>query len=241
MESGHQRSRTSDLADISSLNLNALFEDEAIAILNQREVTPRMCAAIAQTQRLTAYYSVRLRLVQLPVTPLAHSLKLVHYLHWPDLIRVSLNARVPPQVRRAVDTQLLLRVDKLSLGEKVAAAKRCSAALIKVLLHDPNPLVFASLLLNQRLREEDLLVFTASETATPEKLQMLGGDRKWSYRYAIRRAIVLHPATPHATAASQLRFLSRRDLRLIHDDVRTTTYVRRCIERLLPALFAHAE
>ena len=87
------------------------------------------------------------------------------------------------------------------------------------------------------LREEDLLFFAMSESASAEKLQLLASDRKWSFRYAIRRALVMNPSTPRFAAASQLRFLSRRDLRIIQDDPATSTYLRRCIERLEPRRF----
>jgi hypothetical protein len=98
--------------------------------------------------------------------------------------------------------------------------------------------VFAALLINQRLREEDLLVLAGSASASAEKLQLLASDRKRSFRYAIRRALVMNPSTPRSAAASQLRFLSRRDLRIIHDHPDTSTYLRRCVERLEPGLFA---
>jgi hypothetical protein len=106
-----------------------------------------------------------------------------------------------------------------------------------VFLFDPDEKVFAALLVNQRLREEDLLVFAGSDGASAEKLLILSSDPKWSYRYAIRRALALNPSTPRAAAASQLRYLSRRDLSIIHGDLATSTYIRRCIERLAPGVF----
>jgi hypothetical protein len=118
------------------------------------------------------------------------------------------------------------------MGEKIAAAKRCSAALIKIFLFDPDARVFASLLVNQRVREVDLLLLAGSERASAEKLQLLAKDTKWSYRYAIRKALVMNPLTPRAAAASQLRFLTAHDLRDIYTNPKTSTYLRRCIERL---------
>lgn len=235
----HIRSFSRDeLADFLAGNAASLIEDEALAVLENPNVTPAMCQAIARTPHLAAFNTVRLRLVQSRATPLTHSVKLVHYLHWPDLLRLSVDVKVPAQVRRAIDTQLLNRLEKLSLGEKIAAAKRCSAALIKVLLFDPDANVFAALLVNARLREEDLLVLAASDRASAEKLRLLAADAKWSYRYGIRRALAMNPATPRSDAASQLRFLNRRDLRGIHDHPATSTYLRRCIERLAPSVFA---
>src|SRR5437764_12124571 len=186
-------SSAGELGEFIALNLKTRSEDEALAVLANRYVTPPLCQSIAQNQRLTAFYSIRLRLVEHRSTPQAHAVKLVHYLHWPDMVRLSVDVRVSPTVRRAIDTQLLLRVNKLTLGEKIASAKRCSPALIKVFLFDPDPKVFASLLLNQRVREDDLVFVASSDRASTEKLQLLARDPKWSSRYAVRRALVMNP------------------------------------------------
>ena len=224
------------LGEFVAGEIKTLLEDEVLAILQNPFVTPAICQSIAQNQRLTSFYSVRLRLVAMRQTPQAHAVKFVHYLYWPDLVRLSVDVRVPATVRRAIDTQLLLRVDKLTLGEKIATARRCSAALIKVFLFDPDPKVFAALLINQRVREDELLVVASSPRATPEQLTMLGTDNKWSYRYEIRKALVLNPLTPRAIAAAQLRFLRLRDLRIILQRPDTSVYLRRCIERVRPSL-----
>jgi hypothetical protein len=224
------------LKDLVREWLTTLGENEALAILGHQYCDASICQAFAQNHRLAAFYSIRLRLVEHRSTPQAHAVKLVHYLHWPDMVRLSVDVRVSPPVRRAIDTQLLLRVDKLTLGEKIASAKRCSAALIKILLFDPDVRVFSALLLNQRVREDDLLLIAGSDRASAEKLQIIAGDRKWSSRYAVRKALVLNPRTPRSVAASQLRFLTLRDLHDIHRNPGTSVYLRRCIERLRPSL-----
>jgi hypothetical protein len=226
-----------EIASFILENLTHLTEDESLDILENPYITPKLLGVIAQNQRLTGFYAVRAKLVAHRQTPQAHAIKLVHYLHWPDLVRLGVEVTVAPAVRRAIDTVLLTRVDKLTLGEKVASAKRCSNALIKIFLFDPDPKVFAALLLNQRLREDDLLLLASSPQATHEQLTMLANDRKWSARYGVRKALVLNSRTPRAIAASQLKFLSRRDLRQIHDNPGTSVYLRRCIERLEPQVF----
>lgn len=221
-----------DLAAFVGDNLAALSEEEVLAVLENRFVTPRLLSQIAQTPRLTGSYSVRLKLVAHRQTPQAHAVKLVHYLYWFDLLRLSIDVQVPAPVRRAIDTQLVLRVDKLTRGERISSARACSAALIKIFLYDPDPRVFAALLINKRLREDDLLALVSSDRATEDQLLMIASDPKWSYRYSVRKALVLNPSTPRAAAASQLRHLTRLDLRRIHDNPRTSTYLRRCIERM---------
>ena len=224
-----------ELAAFVADNLNHCFEEEALAILENRYVTPQICQQIARSQRLTAFYSVRLRLVALRQTPQAHAVKLVHYLYWFDLLRLSVDVKVPPTVRRAIDQLLLTNVNRLTTGERAASARRCNSTLAKALMFDPELTVFEALLTNPRLREEDLVALASSPRASPEQLRLLSDDRKWSFRYAIRMALVLNPLTPRASAACQLRHLRRTDLRAIHSNPSTSTYLRRCIERLLPS------
>jgi hypothetical protein len=221
-------------------NLSSLAEDEALAVLENPFITPQLIGKLAQNPRLTGFYAVRSRIVAHRQTPQAHAVKLVHYLYWFDLLRLSIDVKVPAPVRRAIDNQLVARVEKLSLGERIASAHRCSAALIKVFLFDPHPKIFESLLINNRLREDDLLALISSSRAGAEKLAMVAADARWSYRYAVRKALVLNPQTPRAVAASQLRYLSRTDLRQIHSNPGTSVYLRRCIERMRPDDFSAA-
>lgn len=224
-----------DLLQFVQENVRHLLEDEALAVLDNPYVTPQVCQQIAQNQRLAGFYSVRLKLVANRHTPQAHAVKFVHYLFWSDLVRISVDMKVSAPVRRAIDTILVNKIDKLTLGERITIAKRCSHALIKELLFDPDPKVFEALLINQRVREDDLLLVAGSDRASAAQLQLLANDPKWSYRYPIRKALVMNPRTPRSAAASLLRSLTPRDLRLIHRNPHTTVYVRRCIESLQPA------
>src|SRR5206468_5832918 len=135
-----------DLLHFVKENVRNLLEDEALAVLDNPYVTTAVCQTISQDQRLTAFYSVRLRLVAHKQTPQAHAVKFVHYLYWSDLVRLSVDVKVPAPVRRAIDTLLVNKIDKLTLGERITSAKRCSHALIKELLFDPDPKVFEALL-----------------------------------------------------------------------------------------------
>lgn len=221
-----------DLSAFVTDNLAALSEEEVLASVENPFITPKLISKIAQTPRLTGFYAVRMKLVAHRQTPQAHAVKLVHYLYWFDLLRLSIDVQVPAPVRRAIDTALTMRVDKLTLGERVSSARACSPALIKIFLYDPDPKVFAALLINKRLREDDLVALISSDRATGEQLLMIASDPKWSFRYAVRKALVLNPVTPRSAAASQLRYLTRLDLRRIHANPDTSTYLRRCIERM---------
>jgi hypothetical protein len=213
-------------------NVRTLLEDEAVAVLANRHCSGRQCDLIAQVPRLVAFYSVRLRLVAHRGTGRAHALKLIHYLRWPDLMRLSIDMTVLPPVRRGIDALMLLRAPELTKGERIASARSCSGALIHHFLRDPDERIFASLLVNPRLREDDLVAAAASDRITPEQLRVLASAPKWSQRTPVRRAVAMNPRSPRAVAAAQLPHLSARELEAIHGHPATTVYVRRCIERL---------
>ena len=102
--------------------LSALTEDDAISILDHPFVTSAIIQKIAQDPRLSSYYAVRLQLVAHRKTPQMYAAKLVHYLHWFDLVRLSVEMTVPAPVRRAIDTQLLARVTELTKGWSISTA-----------------------------------------------------------------------------------------------------------------------
>src|SRR6476659_8089153 len=64
-----------ELALFVAENVKHLLEEEVLAVLDNPFVTPAVCQTIARNQRLTGFYSVRLKLVSLRQTPLSHAVK----------------------------------------------------------------------------------------------------------------------------------------------------------------------
>lgn len=215
--------------------LTALSEEEVLAVFDNPFCNSAICQRIARTNRLTSFYSVRVRLVTHRAAPQQEAMRFVHFLFWPDLLRISTNVQVSPVVRRAADARLLSQVEKMTAGEKITAAKSCSRDLVRRFLFDPDIRVFGSVLINARLTEDDLLRLASSERATAEKLVMVANDPRWSQRYAIRLALAMNASTPKAVAASQLRYLRKNDLAALAGSPQTSTYLRRCIEALSEA------
>lgn len=230
-------------AELRKLNSSALSrlvdegprldEEQAIAIFANPHCSAEICTAIAQNSRLTSFYSVRARLVAHRATPLTYSLKFVRHLYWSDLLRMSVDVRIPAPVRRSMDQQLIGRLPKLTTGEKVTTAKSCSRELVGVLLFDPDPHVFEALLINPRLSEETLLRYINSDQALPRQLTIVGDDRKWRFRPAIREALLKSANTPKSVAASQIRHLTPSRLNVILEQEPLSVYLRTCIRRYL--------
>jgi hypothetical protein len=228
-----RRLNTRDLQALVESSAGSLEEASVIAVLENRACNDAVCGAIAQNTRFTSFQSVRVRLVAHSSTPHAHAVRLVYFLHWGDLVRLSTNVRISPVIRRAIDKQLMMRIPKLSTGEKVSIARRCTREVATPLLRDPTPRVLTAALQNPRLREEDVLALIAWDRTMSEQLSAIAGDRKWSLRYAIRKALVVSRATPRGIAASQLRHMTPGDLRNLAANPEVSVYLRRCIERQL--------
>src|SRR5688572_21708672 len=86
--------RTVDLRSLNREELTAflenagdsLTEEEALAVMDNRFCGSEICLQIAQSTRLTSFYSVRAKLVAHRSTPQGHAMKYVHHLQWRDLL-----------------------------------------------------------------------------------------------------------------------------------------------------------
>jgi hypothetical protein len=181
---------------------------------------------VAGQDRLLAYYEVRRELALARQTPEALALRLVPGLWWRDLMLVSLDARLPPLVRRVAEQGLTARLPRLAVGEKVSLARRASGGTLAHLRHDPNPRVIAALLENPRLTEGLLLPLLAGTAAAPPVLQLIAADPRWGSRYPVRLALARNPHTPVETALRTLPLLRKVDLKALAADVRLPVSVR---------------
>ncbi|HVT04825.1 MAG TPA: hypothetical protein VHL58_15790, partial [Thermoanaerobaculia bacterium] len=180
-----------ELTEFVARAIDTLTEKDALAILANFFCTSRMCQMLADDARISSFYLVRSKLAIHQATPLTYALKLVHYLHWNDVVRFSIDVRIHPAVRQAMDVYLISRLAKLAVGQRISSARTCSREIGKRLMEDPEPRVFSALLNNAQVREEDLAHLVTSERAAVAQLRMLGDHGKWSCRYSIRRALAL--------------------------------------------------
>ena len=167
---------------------------------------------IHKDRRLVSLYEVRHALVQHRKLPLALALQIVPGLFWRDLIRLSQEARVRPQIRRAAEFRLIERMPSLAVGEKVSLARKAAPRLISVLGQDPNPRVCSALMDNPRLTEGTLLPWITRENAPHQILRAVARNPRWGVRYPVRLALCRNPRTPVEVSLPILPLLKRSDL-----------------------------
>jgi hypothetical protein len=124
----------------------------------------------------------------------------------PAVARLFLGAspqgQIPAQLEKQLGPERPLRpADRpLTLGERKALARTHRREQLLLLLRDPHPMVVAILLDNPHVTEHDVVRMAAMRPAVPESLATIAANPRWSVRHAIKRALVLNPATPLADA-----------------------------------------
>jgi len=95
---------------------------------------------------------------------------------------------------------------------RAARAARASDEEIALFVHDPSSKVVLALFENRNLTEEHILIIANRKNLSPEVLNMLVKDTRWSESYPVRLALAKNPKTPLFAALSIARFLRLFDL-----------------------------
>lgn len=167
---------------------------------------------VLASNRLLSAYEVRMEAARHPRTSRLIALRFIPGLYWADLVRLGLDMRLHPVVRRAAESRLVERLPVLAVGEKMAIARSAPPGVLSALRNDPTPRVVAALLENPRLTEGLLLPLVASEGALPSVLAVVAGNPKWSVRYPVRLALCQNARTPLDRVLILLPLLKRGDL-----------------------------
>jgi hypothetical protein len=98
--------------------------------------------------------------------------------------------------------------------EETRAAQAASASFeeIPLFVHDPSSKVVLALFENRDLTEEHILIVANRKNLSPEVLNAIYKDVRWSESYPVRLALAKNPKTPLFTALSIARFLRLFDL-----------------------------
>ena len=190
-------------------------------------LTRQMIERLLELPRLVSAYEVRRAAAFHPRTPRTDALRCVAGLYWADLLRLGVDTRAHPVVRRSADLRLVERLPGLAIGEKMAIARGASPAVLGTLRHDPTPRVIAALLENPRLTEGLLVPLAASEHAQPAVLAVLAASARWAARHPVRLALCRNPRTPLGSVLPLLPHLLKQDLEAVASDGRLLLPVRR--------------
>ncbi|HTS00975.1 MAG TPA: hypothetical protein VMN04_00490 [Thermoanaerobaculia bacterium] len=203
------------LLALVSENLARLTERDASQALRHPHASEAMIVEILGSRTLMASRAIRRLVAGHPQTPRHDALHALDDLLWRDLMDIGRDTRTPPPVRQAANRRLLEALRRMAAGEKVAVARFAHPDLFPALFAEGDPLVLEALLQNPRLTPDDIQRWLATGSPSPNGLALLAAEPRWAHRPAVRSAILLHPATPRASALSLLTSASREELRRV--------------------------
>jgi uncharacterized protein (UPF0147 family) len=132
-------------------------------------------------------------------------------------LAASPHVDIPATLKRQLGPERALRPNDrpLTLGERKALARTHRRDKLLLMVRDPHPDVVAILLDNPHITEADVVRVAAARPAVPASLALVAANVRWSVRHAVKRALVLNPATPLADAirlATTLRILDLQEI-----------------------------
>jgi len=201
-----------DLAEL--VRTTELDTGDLLEVLRNPYCTPEIAAHIADSPAWRHAHAVRELLAGFRGLPLGKALDLLATLPWASLLRLAQEPKAPPVVRRHAEKKLLERLPKLTLGEKIALARRAHRPILRSLLGSRDLAVLEALLENYRMVENDVLLMIHTMGASaPGVLPAIARHRRWGSYRAVRQAIARCPHAPLPTALAALVQLSSEDVR----------------------------
>jgi hypothetical protein len=179
---------------------SALTEDLALAQLKDRDLSPDAIEGLSRDSSVMRSRKVRLAVASHPRTPRRIALRLIRELYPFDLLKFALMPGAAADLKRTADELLVSRLPSITLGERLALARRSSPLVAAALLLDKETRVWETALGNPRITEAAIVKALQRTGATAAFVAAVSHHPKWSLRPEIRIALLRNAHTPLAKA-----------------------------------------
>ncbi len=190
---------------------------QILDVLRSPYCTAQIAEFLASSRENLGTQTVREKLAGFPGLSNAQAMNLLGSLSWAALIAVAQMPKTPALVRRQAERKLILQVPSMSLGEKIAMARRAHRAIFPALITGSDDQILMALLDNPRLVENDLVVLINTGNPPVEFISVAARHQRWGKCYGVRKAIVECPNSPLPLALSVLVQLPKSDQKRIAD------------------------
>lgn len=195
----------------------ALDDFQVLDVLRSPFCTPQIAEFLASSREHLGTQAIREQLAGFPGLSNHQAMNLLGSLSWAALIAVAQTPKTPALVRRQAERKLIFQVPSMSLGEKIAMARRAHRALFPALITGCDDQILTALLDNPRLVENDLVVLINTGNPPVEFISVVARHQRWGKCYGVRKAIVECSRSPLPLALSILVQLPRADQKRIAD------------------------
>ncbi len=215
------------------LGCEEIDQKQAITILRNPFCTAKVAGKLMECHRGLSAHRVRELLCQVRGMPTPTLINLISTLPWLSLLHLAQEARTPPVIRRRAERRLLRRIARLTLGERIALARRSHRELFAPLFESGDEKIIEALLENPRMTESDLASAMLRIQLPPAFYSALIRHPKWTCRRDLRKVLARNPETPLPLALSALAELGIHELAEIRGDHNAPVEVRDAAARLI--------
>jgi hypothetical protein len=192
---------------------SALTVDLALAQLKDPDLSPDTIEQISRDAAAMNSRKVRSALAAHQHTPRRIALRLIRELYTFELMQFALMPTAAADLKRVAEELLLSRLNSITLGERIALARRSSTAIAGALLLDKEQPVWQPAMENARLTEAAVIKALQRTAATPAFVEAVSHHPKWSVRNEVQIALLRSAHTPMAKAIEFARRIPPRQLR----------------------------
>ena len=156
--------------------------------------------------------------------------------------RLSLPVSPAEKPRHTEDEKkhsLLLKLQHLTVGEKIAIALRGGQDIRTILLKDSNKEVILTVLKNPKITETEVELIAHSRNIPEEALRAIHKNREWTKNYSICLALVNNPKTPPGIGITLVTGLRTKDLVLLEKNKNISEGIRAVAKKVLHARKTH--
>ena len=155
---------------------------------------------------------------------------------------LNLPARLPERPRRAEEGRkygLLQKIEKLTVGERIAIALRGGQEIRSILLKDSNKEVVLTVLKNPKITETEIELVAHSRNVPEDALRAIHKNRDWMKNYNINHALVNNPKTPPGIGITLVSSLRLKDIAILEKNKNVPEAIRAAAKKLLQARKPH--
>jgi len=206
-------------------------EDQALAQLTERDLSTEAIEEITRNAGLMKSRKVRAALAAHPKTPRRIALRVIREFYTFELMQFAMTPTAAADLKRIAEELLVSRLAGITLGERIALARRSSTLVAGALLLDKDSQVWQPALENPRLTEAAVVKALQKTGASVAFVKAMSHHSKWSVRHEVQVALLRNAHTPLVRAIEFARRIPPRQLRDILHASRLPESVKRLLRK----------
>jgi hypothetical protein len=176
----------------------ALNEDLALALLARRDLPRGLVEILVKNAAVMKSRPVINAVARHPRTPRYVAVPLLRHLYVFELMQIALVPGTPADLKMAAEENIVMRLEQVSSGERLALARRASTRVAAALLLDAETRVIVAALDNPYLTEAWIVKTLMNEKAPQAFVDGVCRHSKWAVRREVQMALLRNDKTPLA-------------------------------------------